>query len=66
MAISEGWFKTGDLVEKHDESFFRIIGRKKEVINVGGEKVLPGEVEDLVMTIKTGGRLYRFFRFPMG
>lgn len=50
-AIDDGWFKTGDLVESKNDNYFRIIGRKNEVINVGGEKVLPSEIEDFVMTI---------------
>lgn len=50
-AISDGWFKTGDLVKVKDKNFFKIVGRKKEVINVGGEKVLPAEIEDFVMSI---------------
>ena len=45
---NEGWFKTGDLVEKTDDGFFKIIGRKSKIINVGGEKVLPIEVENVV------------------
>lgn len=49
QAISDGWFKTGDLIEMRDDTYFKIIGRKKEVINVGGQKVLPAEVEDLLM-----------------
>jgi acyl-CoA synthetase (AMP-forming)/AMP-acid ligase II len=49
--LSEGWFKTGDLVEVKEGAYFRIIGRKKQVINVGGEKVLPSEIEDLINTI---------------
>ena len=50
-AIDDGWFKTGDLVEIRDDGYFKIIGRKKEVINVGGEKVLPSEIEDFIMSI---------------
>lgn len=49
--IDDGWFKTGDLVDLRDDGYFKIVGRKKEVINVGGEKVLPGEIEDLLMSI---------------
>tara|TARA_B100000780_G_scaffold277876_1_gene249687 strand:+ start:1419 stop:2750 length:1332 start_codon:yes stop_codon:yes gene_type:complete len=52
QAISDGWFKTGDLIEMRDATYFKIIGRKKEVINVGGEKVLPAEIEDLLMTLE--------------
>jgi acyl-CoA synthetase (AMP-forming)/AMP-acid ligase II len=50
-AIDDGWFKTGDLVDLRDDGYFKVIGRKTEVINVGGEKVLPGEIEDLLMSI---------------
>lgn len=49
-AIIDGWFKTGDLVELRDDGFFKVVGRKKEVINVGGEKVLPSEIEDLLIS----------------
>ncbi|MAR84580.1 MAG: o-succinylbenzoate--CoA ligase [Cytophagia bacterium] len=45
---NDGWFKTGDLVEVYDEKFLKIKGRKKEVINIGGEKVLPIEVESVI------------------
>ena len=47
----DGWFKTGDLVQKTPDGFLRIIGRTKEIINVGGEKVLPIEVESIIMEI---------------
>jgi acyl-CoA synthetase (AMP-forming)/AMP-acid ligase II len=45
----DGWFRTGDLVEERDNGFLRIRGRSKEIINVGGEKVLPLEVETLLL-----------------
>ena len=45
----DGWFKTGDLVESADDGYIKIIGRNKEVINVGGEKVLPSEVESVLL-----------------
>ena len=50
----DGYFKTGDLVESKKvdgEEYIRIIGRAKELINVGGEKVLPQEVEGVIMQI---------------
>jgi long-chain acyl-CoA synthetase len=46
----DGWFKTGDAVEV-DGEYFKILGRKSELINVGGEKVYPQEVENLILTI---------------
>lgn len=51
----DGWFKTGDLLEpanqEEDENYFRIVGRKQEIINVGGEKVTPSEVESTLLEI---------------
>ena len=48
---SDGWFKTGDLVEV-DGEYIKIIGRAKEVINVGGQKVLPPEVESIILEME--------------
>jgi acyl-coenzyme A synthetase/AMP-(fatty) acid ligase len=45
----DGWFRTGDLVEEGEDGFLRIRGRRKEVINVGGEKVFPAEVESVLL-----------------
>ena len=47
----DGWFMTGDLVEKTEGGFIKIIGRSKEIINVGGQKVLPAEVESVIMEL---------------
>ncbi|TVP43560.1 MAG: long-chain fatty acid--CoA ligase [Gemmatimonadales bacterium] len=41
----DGWFRTGDAVEVDGEEI-RILGRGSEIINVGGEKVYPAEVEN--------------------
>lgn len=45
---AEGWMNTGDMVEV-DGEFMRILGRASEVINVGGQKVFPVEVETVLM-----------------
>lgn len=47
----DGWFKTGDLVRKSGDDYIKIIGRRTEMINVGGEKVLPSEVESILFQI---------------
>ena len=47
----DGWFKTGDLVEEKDNGYYRIVGRKSKIINVGGEKVLPIEVENVILEL---------------
>ena len=46
----EGWFNTRDRVEV-DGEFFRILGRVTDIINVGGQKVYPAEIEDIILTL---------------
>lgn len=45
----EGWFRTGDQGEMDEDGFLTIKGRIKEIINRGGEKVSPREVDDVLM-----------------
>ncbi len=45
----DGWYRTGDLVAAEADGYLRIVGRIKEVINVGGQKVLPEEVENVLL-----------------
>ena len=45
----DGWFRTGDLVEENADGFIKVQGRAKEVINVGGEKLLPLELESILL-----------------
>jgi len=47
---ADGWFNTQDLVER-DGEYIRILGRKSELINVGGEKVHPTEIENVLLQI---------------
>lgn len=47
----DGWFKTGDSVEVEGE-YLKILGRQSEIINVGGEKVYPAEVEGVLQTME--------------
>ncbi|HEY9871635.1 MAG TPA: fatty acid--CoA ligase family protein [Candidatus Obscuribacterales bacterium] len=44
----EGWMNTEDVVEV-DGDFIRVLGRRTEIINVGGEKVYPAEVENVLI-----------------
>ena len=44
---SDGWFITGDSVERNGDSL-RVLGRKSDIINVGGQKVYPAEVEEVI------------------
>ncbi len=49
-AEQDGWFCTGDRVEQ-DGDWLRILGRDSDLINVGGEKVFPAEVETVVESL---------------
>jgi acyl-CoA synthetase (AMP-forming)/AMP-acid ligase II len=47
---ADGWFDTHDEVEV-DGDWFRILGRVTDLINVGGQKVYPAEVEGVVLGV---------------
>lgn len=47
---TDGWFHTGDLVAQ-DGEYVRFLGRESDVINVGGEKVFPAEVEAVIQEL---------------
>jgi acyl-CoA synthetase (AMP-forming)/AMP-acid ligase II len=49
VLTEDGWFRTGDMVELGPDGYLKILGRAKEVINVGGEKVLPLDLESLLL-----------------
>ena len=44
----DGWYNTNDLVEKKGE-YIKIIGRSKNIISIGGLKILPSEVERIAL-----------------
>jgi long-chain acyl-CoA synthetase len=46
----EGWFHSGDIAYMDAEGYAYIVDRKKDMINVGGEKVFPSEVEDMMLS----------------
>jgi acyl-CoA synthetase (AMP-forming)/AMP-acid ligase II len=48
---ADGWLATGDAVEV-DGEYLRIRGRQSEIINVGGEKVYPAEVESVLQCME--------------
>lgn len=47
---ADGWFNTQDKVEV-DGEYFRILGRATDLINVGGQKVYPSEVESAILDL---------------
>ena len=44
-----GWFKTGDIGSLDEDGFLTLHGRKNDVINRGGEKISPVEIDDALM-----------------
>ena len=49
-SFSDGWFRTGDQGHLDDEGYLTLVGRLKELINRGGEKISPREIDDLLLT----------------
>ncbi len=49
--LRDGWFHTGDLATVDADGFYRIVGRKKDVIITGGINVYPEDVNDVLRTV---------------
>lgn len=51
FTVADGtrWFRTGDVGIINDAGHLRIVGRKSEIINRGGEKISPPEVDEAIM-----------------
>ncbi len=50
--IRGSWFHTGDLAHYDEDGYLYVHGREKDVIIVGGENVVAGEVEDVIMRVE--------------
>ena len=48
IAYNNKWFKTGDLAREVDKSVVELMGRSKELISRGGNKITPGEIEQVI------------------
>ena len=49
-SFSNGWFRTGDQGYLDDEGYLTLVGRLKELINRGGEKISPREIDEALLT----------------
>ena len=50
-AFHGDWFRTGDWGHRDGDGNFYLTGRKKELINVGGEKVSPATIEEAILSL---------------
>ena len=50
VAFHDGWFRTGDQGAFDPDGYLTITGRLKEIINRGGEKISPREVDEVLLT----------------
>ena len=50
--LVDGWLYSGDIARVDDEGFVKIVGRKKSMINSGGFRVQPEEIEELLLKLK--------------
>ncbi len=48
-AFTDGWFRTGDQGRMDEAGYLTVTGRIKEIINRGGEKISPREVDEVLM-----------------
>ncbi|MGZ8259722.1 MAG: acyl--CoA ligase [Caldimonas sp.] len=56
----DGWFRTGDQGVQDKDGYLTITGRLKEIINRGGEKVSPREIDELLMDHPSVGQVVCF------
>ena len=49
-AFTGGWFRTGDQGRMDDDGYLYLTGRLKEIINRGGEKISPREVDEVLLS----------------
>ena len=59
-SFMQGWFRTGDLGYLDNDGYLYISGRIKELINRGGEKISPKEVDEVFMTHKKVSKAVSF------
>ena len=48
-AFAHGWFHTGDQGYMDEDGYLKITGRLKEIINRGGEKISPAEIDEVLL-----------------
>jgi acyl-CoA synthetase (AMP-forming)/AMP-acid ligase II len=59
-AFREGWFRTGDQGVLDSDGYLSLVGRLKEMINRGGEKIAPREIDEVLLQHPAVGEAVAF------
>jgi len=51
QTLRNGWLHTGDLAYRDEDGFFFLTARVKEIIKVGGKRISPKEIEEVIVSI---------------
>jgi acyl-CoA synthetase (AMP-forming)/AMP-acid ligase II len=49
--LRHGWLHTGDMAKKDEDGFIYLYARKKEIMKVGGKRISPKEIEEVILSI---------------
>lgn len=51
LTLRDGWLRTGDIARKDEDGFIYLVAREKEIIKVGGKRISPKEIEEVIVSI---------------
>ncbi len=60
QSFTDGWFRTGDQGRLSRDGYLSLVGRLKEMINRGGEKIAPREIDDVLLQHPAVGEAVAF------
>lgn len=51
QTLRNGWLHTGDMAKKDEDGYIYLVAREKEIIKVGGKRISPKEIEEVIVSI---------------
>jgi acyl-CoA synthetase (AMP-forming)/AMP-acid ligase II len=51
LTLQNAWLHTGDMAKKDKDGFIYLVARKKEIIKVGGKRISPKEIEEVIVSV---------------
>ena len=51
LTLRNGWLYTGDMAKKDEDGYLYLVARKKEIIKVGGKRISPKEIEEVIVSV---------------